>query len=480
MELKQHLSHRLPAHMVPSAFVTLQALPRTPNAKIDRKALPAPKRTGSEAAYAAPRGLTEEAVAASWCKALHLERIGFHDNFFDLGGRSLTFARMISEINGAFGIRLGMAELIQNPTVEQFAKLIEARQPRTGQPPSAVDSRQPSSSALSKAVLLQEGRAELPMYFIYAGPGELRLSQHMGGSHRVVGIEARWPMAWREAVAQNRMAEFPSLEQMVEPYVAELSAHAGSSPCVLAGFCYAGRIAFEAAHQLRGRGGNVKYVVLIDTEARPANRYKLAWQILRQGWKHSVNGSPADRVWRSLGSRVRSTWHNSWWLLGKAKRRLQSPFNRPEVDLETLSGVLDEQGMPVPWGLLSRLYRQMDKTYRFRRLDSRGVLFRTGEFEGKQIDYAVGDALGWENLFTGGVEVIPVAGHHYTIWGSEIPAIAQQINRVLGRRSPNEKEATAKGALFGWWPEHMEWRSEYQHLKKEAEARGVRLSSWEQ
>ena len=214
-ELKERLSQSLPAYMVPSAFVMLQALPQTPNAKVDRKALPPPERTGAEAAYIAPRSPTEEVVAASWRKALQVERIGARDNFFELGGRSLMFVRMISEINSAFKIRLGMAELIRNPTVEQFAGLIDARQPRPGQPAPAADAREPSQSKLSTVVLLQEGRAELPMYLIYAGPGELRLAQHMGGSHRVFGIEAHWPMAWREAVAENRTAEFPSLEQMV-------------------------------------------------------------------------------------------------------------------------------------------------------------------------------------------------------------------------------------------------------------------------
>jgi hypothetical protein len=89
----------------------------------------------------------------------------------------------------------------------------------------------------------------------------------------------------------------------------------------------------------------------------------------------------------------------------------------------------------VPWGFLERLYGEMDKTYRFRRLDARGVLFRTGEFEGKQLGYAPDDALGWENLFTGGVEIIPVAGHHFSIWGRQIPTIALEINRVLGQHT---------------------------------------------
>ena len=205
---------------------------------------------------------------------------------------------------------------------------------------------------------------------------------------------------------------------------------------MLAGFCYAGRIAFEAAHQLHKLGGKVECVVLIDTDAEPVKRYKLAWQIMRQDWKQPANGSSANGALRSLGSRMKSTWQTSWWLAGKVKKRLRSYFERPELDLKTLSGVLDEQGMPVPWGLLDRLYGEMDKTYRFRRLDSRGVLFRTGEFEGKQLGYDPDDALGWENLFAEGVEVIPVAGHHFSIWGRQIPAIALEINRVLAQGSP--------------------------------------------
>jgi len=430
-QLKERLSQSLPAYMLPSAFVMLEALPQTPNAKIDRKALPAPERTGGEAAYAAPRSPTEQAVAASWRKALQVERIGIHDNFFDLGGRSLAFVRMIGEVNGALGVRLGMAELIRNPTVEQFAKLIDAQRPREGVRPSAADAGPSPSSPLSTVVLLHEGPAELPMYLIYAGPGELRLAQHMGGSHRVFGIEARWPMAWREAVTENRTSAFPSLEQMVAPYAEALSAHVGATPCVLAGFCYAGRIAFEAAHQLEKLGGKVDAVVLIDTEARSLSRYKLAWQILRQDWKQPASGPSADGVAQSLGARVKSTWHNSRWLMGKAGNKLRGYFKRPELDLSTLSGVLDEQGMPLPWAILERLYIEMDKTYQFRPLECRAVLFRTGEFEGKQIGYDPDDALGWEELFAQGVQIIPIAGHHFSIWGSQIPAIAREINRLM-------------------------------------------------
>jgi len=417
--LKEQLSRSLPAYMVPSAFVVLPSLPRTPNAKVDRKALPAPERTGVEAAYVPPRTATEEAVAASWRKALDIERVGAADNFFELGGRSLMFVRMISEINEKYGMHLGMAELIRSPTVEQFAALIESRH------------LQHQPGKLSSLVQLQEGRSGLPVYFIYAGPGELRLAQHMGGSHPVYGVEARWPMSWREAVSASRSADYPSMEEMVAPYAQEIATHAQSTPCVVAGFCYAGRIAFEAAHQLVKRGGKVECVILIDTQARPINRYKLAWQIWRHDWQEGASGAANDGAPRSLGARVRNTWHTTWWLAGKVRKRLGSYLNPPKPDLQTLSGVLDERGMPLPWGLLERLYGAIDKPEDLRGLECRGILFRTGEVDGKHVSYDPDDALGWEDYFAHGVEVIPIAGHHFSIWGSQIPAIAREVNRVL-------------------------------------------------
>jgi len=417
-QVRALLRASLPEYMVPGAFVVLDRFPLTANGKIDRKALPAPLRASSQqATYVAPRTTTEKTAADIWAKALHLEQVGVRDNFFELGGHSLMLVRMISEINISFKTRLGMADVIQNPTVEQLAGLI--------------DRQQPLPSRLSKVVLLQEGRAQLPVYLIYAGPGELRLAQQMAGSHSVFGIEARWPMAWRNAVSDNRTSDFPTMEQMVAPYVAELSTHAGSAPCVLAGFCYAGRIAFEAAHQLQKLGGEVKYVILIDTDAKPLNRYKLAWQMWSHDWKQPSNGSLKNKGVTSLASRIRSSLNTTGWLLGKARKRFQSYFTHAEPDLTLLSGVFDEHGAPVPWALLDRLYMEIDKTYRFRGLNSRGVLFRTEEFDGKKLGYAPDDALGWEALFTQGVEIIPIAGHHFSIWGSQIPTIAKEINRVL-------------------------------------------------
>src|SRR5437762_6880036 len=94
--------------MVPSAFVTLESLPLTPNGTIDRRALPVPEqsRPDLEEAFVAPRTPTEEALAKIWTRLLKLELVGIHDNFFDLGGHSLLAVRLIRQTEKAFGKKL--------------------------------------------------------------------------------------------------------------------------------------------------------------------------------------------------------------------------------------------------------------------------------------------------------------------------------------------------------------------------------------
>src|SRR6185312_16158729 len=89
-ELRAWLGHRLPAHMVPRLFMFLDALPLTPRAKVDRRALPEPEDVRSDLThgYVAPEGEIEELLAGIWSRVLGVERVGRHDNFFDLGGDS--------------------------------------------------------------------------------------------------------------------------------------------------------------------------------------------------------------------------------------------------------------------------------------------------------------------------------------------------------------------------------------------------------
>ena len=135
ISLRKHLRARLPEHMVPSAFVLLDALPLTPNGKLDREALPIPghDRPELEATYVAPRTPAEEILAAIWAEVLKLDCIGIHDNFFELGGHSLLAIQVVSRISRSFKVELPLRALFEAPTIAMLSLAIA---PATGRRPA--------------------------------------------------------------------------------------------------------------------------------------------------------------------------------------------------------------------------------------------------------------------------------------------------------------------------------------------------------
>lgn len=122
--LRVHLEAVLPEHMVPSAFVGLESLPRTPNGKLDRSALPAPlAQTTRE--YVAPVGEVETVLAGIWQELLGMDAIGRQDHFFKLGGNSLTSLRLVARVADAFGIELSVAAVYSYPTIRDIGQVIE-------------------------------------------------------------------------------------------------------------------------------------------------------------------------------------------------------------------------------------------------------------------------------------------------------------------------------------------------------------------
>ena len=125
--LRRAAGQKLPAHMVPSDFVFLESLPLTPNGKVDRLALPAPDRSRPEleVAEAAPRSDIEALLAKIWAEVLAIDRVGIHDNFFDLGGHSLAALRVISRVIQSFKLVLPVRALYDAPTVARMAEVVK-------------------------------------------------------------------------------------------------------------------------------------------------------------------------------------------------------------------------------------------------------------------------------------------------------------------------------------------------------------------
>ncbi|WP_186137753.1 non-ribosomal peptide synthetase, partial [Burkholderia gladioli] len=125
--IRDHLAALLPDYMVPTAFVRLDALPLSPNGKLDRRALPAPDSSAlARQVYEAPQGEIECALAEIWAELLGVERIGRHDSFFALGGHSLLAVRLVGRI-AALGTELPLAKLFASPTLAGLAALITNR-----------------------------------------------------------------------------------------------------------------------------------------------------------------------------------------------------------------------------------------------------------------------------------------------------------------------------------------------------------------
>ena len=116
----------LPAYMVPSRFVMLQALPRTQNGKLDRKALPPPEETAPSGGVVAPRTPTEAMVMSAFRAVLERTTFDVFDNFFDLGGHSLMAARLMAKLRTATGLDLPLRHLFERPTVAALGEAIDA------------------------------------------------------------------------------------------------------------------------------------------------------------------------------------------------------------------------------------------------------------------------------------------------------------------------------------------------------------------
>ncbi|MGH7835487.1 MAG: non-ribosomal peptide synthetase, partial [Candidatus Binatia bacterium] len=125
-ELRSLLKQKLPDYMIPPVFVHLPALPLTPNGKVDRSGLPRPGNSRPELdnMFAAPRTPVETQLARIWAEVLSLDRVGIHDNFFDLGGHSLAATRVVSRVIRTFQLELPVQALFGAPTVAEMAKVI--------------------------------------------------------------------------------------------------------------------------------------------------------------------------------------------------------------------------------------------------------------------------------------------------------------------------------------------------------------------
>jgi amino acid adenylation domain-containing protein len=276
--LRRTLARVLPASMVPSAFVRVDALPRTATGKVDRAALPTPHsaRPELDVAFREPREGTESEIAGAFARVLGLDRAGADDDFFDLGGDSLSAVELLAALSERLGapLELSAADLLEGPT------------------PAALAVRAASGASPSRLVRLREGSGR-PVFVVPGGAGDdedlfaaRRIARLTGGDSPFLAL-------------RSGPAPHPPVDELARSCVREIRA-AAPGPYVLVGDCMGGILAFAMAERLRADGENVALLALLDTPFPEAGRRARAW--LRRRWP------AADRLWgrvRYFGGRLR-------------------------------------------------------------------------------------------------------------------------------------------------------------------------------
>ena len=167
-ELRSYLEERLPEYMIPAAFVMMEELPLTEHGKVDRRALPEPDRARPELEkdFVAPRTDTEEVLASIWSRVLGVERVGIHDNFFDLGGDSIRSIQVLS-LAQERGLSLTVQQLFQYQTIHGLAQNIRTSQ-HTAQPKPKTE-RFGLISELDRSKLATRFEDAYPLAMLQAG-----------------------------------------------------------------------------------------------------------------------------------------------------------------------------------------------------------------------------------------------------------------------------------------------------------------------
>jgi amino acid adenylation domain-containing protein len=244
--LRAYLLRSLPEYMVPSAFVTMAALPQTATGKLDPRMLPAPEYAGAGAEREEPRNPVEAELVRVWEELLGVEGVGPTRGWFDLGGNSLLALRLFTRVNRQLGCDLPVSTLFTGATVRHMADAILAQ-------------REASPAAPASVVPLQPDGSRPPLFLVHAGDrdvlGYVSLARHLGADQPAFGVRDVG-----ESLARP-------LAQIAREHVAAVRAVRPRGPYALLGWSFGGMVAFEMAVQLQAAGEDVSFVGLLDTLA---------------------------------------------------------------------------------------------------------------------------------------------------------------------------------------------------------------------
>jgi amino acid adenylation domain-containing protein len=411
--LRSYLKERLPDYMVPSAFVFLDELPRTPNGKLDRRALPAPQpiRPEPDRTCATSSDPLELQLTSIWKKILGVDNIAVGDNFFELGGHSLLAVRLFAEIEKTLGRkRLPLAALFQAPTIERLASLLR---------------EEGLSVSWSSLVALQPNGRRPPFFWVHGENSNALLSRYLGPDQPLYGLVHQ--------SQDGKRAVYTSVEDIAAHYLKEVRTVQPQGPYYLGGFCIGGTLAFEMAQQLQRQDQKVALLVLLDATSPGSFRFSpdspkplRNITLFREEFYRHVRNLALVRP-----------QEKPTYVLKQVKRGIQAVAERiKKIAKRGAYKVCLSIGYPLPLTLLylyrEDLYHEVIQKYVAQPYAGRVIVFKTGGISRDR-------QLSWQRIAAGGLEIYEVPGKHTDIVFKEpqIQGLAKQLKVCLDKAQAN-------------------------------------------
>jgi amino acid adenylation domain-containing protein len=416
--LRRGLSERLPVFMIPTAFVFLDTLPLSENLKVDRRALPPPgqERPDLDVPRVPARNLLELQLVQIWESVLGIGTIGVRDDFYDLGGDSLSAVAMLTEVEQALGCSLLPSVLLEQPTVEHLAENVGR-----------------GVSELSAPVIAVRSNGERPPFFFLHGD-YLSGGFYCANLARYLGPDQPFYLLPPCGLDGGHVPG--SYSEMSVRHLEAMRSVQPTGPYRIGGLCNGGLVAYEIARRLEAQGERVECLVLV---ASVASTFELEWlrHFLQKAgrWQALDEGRQLDRIARMRD--MMSTWR-ALPLQGRLEHAML--FLRKAV-AHLVSGRRSGGESPgPPSASLRSVYRRID------------VAYTPGAYGGQvsllwpsEDPVSIGQAARWWQRVARRVEAHAVPGTHLTCVTLHARATATLLSSLLQGMGPAGRQVIARG-----------------------------------
>jgi thioesterase domain-containing protein/NAD(P)-dependent dehydrogenase (short-subunit alcohol dehydrogenase family)/acyl carrier protein len=446
----------------PQDLVTLLAQLRLP-AQTSGDASAGDDNAETAPGWKAPSTETEKLIAQMWGEMLGHSKVSASDDFFDLGGHSLLAVQVINKLKKRTGKALPLTALLEAPTVESLAALIEppgSAQASSSADPSAPKSATPLLPRSNTLIQIRPGDTDkLPIFFVHDGLGETllyrSLALQLNPGHAVFGIQPE--VNEDGSYVQTRIVDWAAA------HVRKLRSVQEHGPYLLAGLCAGGVIAFEMARQLQETGEQTLFLGIMDAaDVRADERpFRLAKEKLNRflGTLDSPEGgSVLGRLGRALPKMVEKGANFVSYEISSRLDRLQNA--RKVKQLRESGQAHEETGDHEAPGinylqLYEHAHKEHQPTGRFRGGDV--VLYRAMKGDGSVPDVAYADVysdplLGWAPRVEGTVASVDVPGGHSSmLQAPNVQVLAEQMRQHIAaalakRQTVGQSTAAAAGS----------------------------------